>query len=78
MQAERAGDFQKKAFATATPKYAGKPRPKKEISMQDPKAMPDETKNTNFKVEDKIDHLTSMNNKELVKKHRNILLDTSL
>ena len=31
-----------------------------------------ETKTTNSKVEDKLDHLASMNNKELVKNHRTI------
>ena len=58
--------------------------PNKDIPIHDPTTMPDikseevGTKNTNSKIEDKLDQLASPKNIELVKIHRTLLPTTSL
>ena len=55
-----------------------KPRPNKEIPMPGIKSEEVETRNTNSKIEDKLDQLASLKNIELVKIHRTSLPTTSL
>ena len=76
--------FSYKVLNNRPPEQAGQPRPNKEIPMHAPTAMPGikseelKTKNTNSKLENKLDQLASLKKIELVRNLRTILPTTSL